>query len=108
MLITGNGTGNQACYLLYQASNNALYLLSDNGQALIGPVTPGGSGTLSNSQCSVAASKVSVTSSGNSLKVTETTGFTSAFNGSKNTMMYMYNFANVGTGWGTVGTWTVP
>ncbi|HEY1945679.1 MAG TPA: S53 family peptidase [Bryobacteraceae bacterium] len=108
MLITGNGTGNQACYLLYQASNNGLYLLSDNGQALIGPVTPGGSGTLSNSQCSVAASKVSVTSSGNSLKVTETTGFTSAFNGSKNTMMYMYNFANVGTGWGTVGTWTVP
>jgi hypothetical protein len=107
MLITGNGTGNQACYLIYQASNNALYLLSDNGQVLTGPVTPGGSGTLSNSQCSVAASKVSVTSSGNSLKVTETTGFTSAFNGSKNTMMYMYNFANVGTGWGTVGTWTV-
>jgi hypothetical protein len=107
MLITGNGTGNQACYLIYQASINALYLLSDNGQVLTGPVTPGGSGTLSNSQCSVAASKVSVTSSGNSLKVTETTGFTSAFNGSKNTMMYMYNSANVGTGWGTVGTWTV-
>jgi hypothetical protein len=39
--------------------------------------------------------------------VTETTGFTSAFNGSKNSMVYMYNYANVGTGWGTVGTWTV-
>jgi hypothetical protein len=107
MLITGNGTGNQACYLLYQASNNALYMMSDDGAALTGPVTPGGSGTLSNSQCSVAASSVSVTSSGNNLTVRETIAFASAFNGNKSTMMYMYNYADVGTGWGTVGTWTV-
>jgi hypothetical protein len=107
MLITGNGTGNQACYLIYQSSNNSLYLTSDNGSSQLGPVTPGGSGTLSNSQCSVAASSVSVSSSGNTLKITETTSFKHAFNGSKNTMMYMFNNANVGTGWATVGSWTV-
>jgi hypothetical protein len=106
MLITGNGTGNQACYLMYQTSNKVLYMMSDTG-ALTGPVTPGGSGTLSNSQCSVAASSVSASSSGNTLTVKETIAFKSTFTGSKNTMAYMYNNANVGTGWATIGTWTV-
>jgi hypothetical protein len=108
MLFTGNGTGNNACYLIYKASNKGLYLTSDNGGSLIGPVTPGGSGSLSNSQCSVAGSSVSVNSSGNSLKVNQTVVFKTGFNGNKSTMMYMFNNAGVGTGWSSVGTWTVP
>jgi Pro-kumamolisin, activation domain len=107
MLITGNGTGNQACYLMYQTSNNALYLMSDSSDTFTGPVTPGGSGTLSNNQCSVAASSVSITSSDNTLEVRETIAFKSMFTGDKNTMMFMYNNANVGTGWATVGTWII-
>ncbi|HMF74127.1 MAG TPA: hypothetical protein VK604_00550 [Bryobacteraceae bacterium] len=107
MLITGNGTGNNACHLIYQASNNGLYLTADCGASQIGPVTPGGSGALGNSQCSVAASSVAITSSGNTLTVTETTVFTSAFNGGKTTMMYTFDKSNVGSGWSNVGTWTV-
>ncbi|HMF74126.1 MAG TPA: S53 family peptidase [Bryobacteraceae bacterium] len=108
MLITSNGTGSNACYLIYQASDNGLYLTADNGATLLGPVTPGSSSTLSNSQCSVAASGVSVSPVGNILTITETPKFASSFAGSKTTMMYTFNNANVGSGWSNVGTWTVP
>jgi len=108
MLISGNGTGNQACYLIYEASTNGLYLTSDDGAALLGPVTPGGNGSLSNSQCSVAASSVSVSPSGNTVTIAETSSFKNAFAGIKTTMMYTFNAASVGSGWSYVGTWAVP
>src|SRR5262249_17805730 len=40
-----------ACYVLYSRPTNALYLMADNGSTLMGPVVPGSSATLQNTQC---------------------------------------------------------
>jgi hypothetical protein len=83
-----------------------LYLYADNGTTLLGPLTPGVSGTQTNTQCMLNAAGSSIIKSGNSLTLKAAVTFKPAFTGLKN--IYLYSAANNGTntGWVKKGTWT--
>ena len=101
-------SGVNACDIYYVRAANALYLYNNAGLATTGPLTPGSSSSLSNSQCVLAGSGTSVTSSGNTLTVKLAITFQSAFSGSKNVYMDAINTSgSISSGWSQEGTWTV-
>lgn len=106
MLINSSQNGQDSCYLIYVTATNSLYLHTDDGIAFTGPLTPGGSGTLSNSQCSVPVSSAAASVSGGNLVVTADISFAVAFEGNKNIYMLTYDNGFNG-GWIAAGTWTV-
>lgn len=95
-----------ACYLYYVRASNALYLANDAGTAWLTPVTPGQSGTLQNSQCSVSSAASSVTTNGNNLTLNLSITFQSSFKGAKNIYMELYDGQD--SGFQQKGAWTVP
>jgi len=98
-------SGNASCYLLYYQSSNTLYLANNTGSAWLGPVSPGQSGTLQNSQCTVTAASSSASGSGTNLTLNLALTFQAAFAGSKNIYMDVYD--GLDSGWSQKGTWTV-
>jgi hypothetical protein len=105
MDINAQLSATNACYFYYSRASNALYLASDAG-AWQGPVTVGGSGTLSNSQCTVNAATSSVSASGTTLTLNLAISFEAGFAGAKGIFMELQN-ATVDSGWSQLGTWTV-
>jgi Zn-dependent metalloprotease len=77
-------------------------LLNDAGTAWIA-----GTGTLSNSQCTLDLAGSSATASGNDLTVLLNISFSASFVGQKTIFMHAKN-ASQKSGWLTRGTWTVP
>jgi hypothetical protein len=103
------------CMVTYIAQQGAFGLTNDAGTGYSGYVTPGQPVTVSNAQCTLSGSGSSIQASGNSLTMTSNLQFTSAFasaGGSaiKNIYARPLNVAgqSVGSGFATVGTWTVP
>lgn len=89
-----------ACYVVYNLTNNTVSLTSDNGQNTTS-VTLGSSTALQNSQCVVSGT--SAAQSGLSIIFTAAVSFKGAFNGTQN----IYMSAAVGslnTGWVLAGT----
>jgi len=100
-------SGVNACDIYYSAGTNALYLYNNAGQAVYGPLTPGSSSSISNSQCTLAGTGTSVTTSGNTLTINFAITFGSAFSGSKNVYMEAINSSgSMSSGWTEEGTWT--
>jgi hypothetical protein len=97
---------NNACYLYFVRSLNAVYLASDAG-VWQGPLTLGSAGTLQNSQCSVNPGASSFTTSGNNLTLNLALTFNPAFAGAKNIYMETEN-ATLDSGWVKLGAWIVP
>jgi hypothetical protein len=106
MLFNGALSSANGCKLEYLQSKNALYLYTDAGSAMTGPVTPGVAGTLSNSQCTVNAGTSSVSGVGNTLSLNVAVSFTTAFAGLKNVYGYAADNRGLNSGWQTLGTWT--
>ena len=108
MLVNGFLDGRHGCYLAYSRPINTLYLINDNGDALLAGQSLAGSGSLTNSQCTVAWGGGAVVAGGNSLALTLNLTFLSGFGG--NRVFYLAardgNEAN-NTGWQAMGTWTV-
>jgi hypothetical protein len=100
--------GRHACYLAYARGNNTLYLVNDNGDALLPGKVLNGSGSLGNSQCTVNGVGSSATPSGNTLTLTLNMTFGGGFAG--NRVFYLaardVNELN-NTGWNAMGSWTV-
>ena len=90
---------------LWQAAS-ARRLLDDAGSTWSAAVSPG-SGTASNSQCSLTGGGASAVSSGNDLTVTVPITFSAAYNGVKSTFALAIDSAGQNSGWKTAGTWTV-
>ncbi|HZS54852.1 MAG TPA: S53 family peptidase [Bryobacteraceae bacterium] len=99
-------TGNGACYLIYDRSSNNLYIANDQGTAVSQSVTPGGSGILASSQCTVPASSASVSLSGNTVTITATITFAPSFTGAKNIYANISDTSYVEGTWQQIGTWT--
>ena len=93
-----------ACYLYYVPQTNLLYLQNNNGQGATS-ITPG-SGTLTNSQCTINGSSVSVNKSANNLTLNLTVNATANFTGTKSIFMYAADNSSANTGWVTEGRWT--
>ncbi|MBV9300525.1 MAG: VCBS repeat-containing protein, partial [Acidobacteriaceae bacterium] len=77
-----------ACEVIYYLASNQFYLANDAGTGLQGPpVSPGGSGTISNSQCTLSGSASSVSTSGNNLTMVVSLTFSGSFAGQKTVYM---------------------
>jgi subtilase family serine protease len=99
-------SASNTCYVLYNPATNAMYLENNAGSGASAAVTPGSASSVSNSQCTLAGSGSSVTSSGNNLTVNYALTFTSTFTGTKD--IYLLAGDNSGSsGWIQKGTWTV-
>jgi len=105
--------GRHACYAAFTpsgAGSGSLYLVDDGGDA--GGPYPGmllpGSGTVSNSQCSISGSGSGVSSSGNTPTLTLAITFTGSFSGNKVFYMSAEDKAMNNSGWQALGTWNVP
>jgi len=94
------------CYVTYQPGTNGLYLYNNAGTAATGPIAPGSSSTLSNSQCTLSGTGSSVTASGNDLSVTYNLTFSGSFTGAKNVYMSGTDASGTNTGGVLEGSWT--
>jgi hypothetical protein len=81
-------------------------LLADNGTNWLGPVTLGGSGSVANSACSIAAAGASHTPSGNTSVFTLPVTFQTSFTGAKSFQMLVTDSTGLQSGWQTLGSWT--
>lgn len=97
-----------ACYTVYIPATNSVYLLSDSGGSLLGPIVPGASGTVSNSLCGIDARGVQIATSGNRLTMTLSVSFADKFTGAYNVYLLATDNGNHATGFVQLGTWTAP
>ncbi len=92
------------CYVHYVPATNTLQLYNNAGTTLTS-ITPG-SGTLSNSQCTIIGSGTSVARSGNTLTLTLDVTAASTYTGTLDIFMYADDNSSANTGWVNEGTWT--
>ncbi len=98
----------QSCLLYYNVAPNQINLLNDAGTTWL-TATPGtASTTLTNSQCSLNVTAMTVTPNGNVLTLKLPMTFKAAYAGAKNTYMYASDLSGSSSGWQQEGTWTVP
>jgi hypothetical protein len=99
----GDGVG--TCTVKYNPSTRVVSLLNNQGTVWQGGTL--GSGSLSNSQCTINLATSSATVSGNNLTLRLAITFTQSFNGGKRVYMSAANVAGTTTGWLQRGTWMV-
>jgi len=104
-VIFGPATGaSDSCYVLYYPAANLVYLLTNAGAAT-NKLTPG-TGTISNSQCSISGSGTSVVKSGDSLTLNLAVTATTTYTGKQTIFMYADDASSTNTGWVNEGTWS--
>ena len=94
--------------MTYNRVQNSLALLTDSGAQPSGTITPG-SGSQSNSQCTLLGAGSSVAASGNvlTMNLSLSFGFDAAFTGTQNVYGMAQTAGGVNTGWQALGTFTV-
>jgi hypothetical protein len=104
LLINTYLDGRQACYLAYSRPNNALYIVADNGDATqISGKAMDGTGTVGNSQCTVALNGSSASGNGNTLTLVLNLTFASSFAGHKVIYAAARDAAANNSGWQIMG-----
>ncbi len=85
-----------------------LYLVNDAGTALLPGLVMNGSGSVTNSQCTVNGVGSSAAGGGNTLVLTLNISFTAAFSGNRLIYMAARDATDSNnTGWQPMGSWTV-
>jgi hypothetical protein len=100
--------GRNACYIAFVQSIATLVLVNDAGDAggpYAGAIAIPGSGTVSNSQCTVNAVGSSVSGSGNVLTLTLNISFTGSFAGDRVVYVAARDNAGNNTGWQAKGNY---
>jgi hypothetical protein len=97
-------SGSNSCFVLYYPGTNLLYLLNNAGTGTT-KITPG-SGTLSNSQCTISGSGTSIVRSGDNLTLNLAVTASSTYTGELNVFMYAEDNSSATTGYVNKGTWT--
>jgi len=108
VLINNFLDGRGACYLAYSHPLNTLYLVNDAGTALLPGLALNGSGSVSNSQCTVNGAGSSASGSGGILTLNLNLSFSPSFGGNKVVYLAARDLAQHNTGWQPLGTWSVP
>jgi hypothetical protein len=108
MLFRSSLSGQNACWLMYDVPSGGMYIFGDNGTQLTGPVAPGSGAVLTNSQCSVPASGISVQTFGKKWIINVGISFLPTFAGTQNVYAYSIDNTSTGSGWAQIGSWTVP
>jgi M6 family metalloprotease-like protein len=107
ILINPAQVTSSACYIHWDAASNSLSLRDDAGDAWLGPVAVGGSGTLGNSQCVLSPGSASLTRAGASATLSLTVDFTNRYAGSTKNVYMQAQSVQTAAGWQQAGTWTV-
>src|SRR5712691_434735 len=105
-LVFGGTNLSNACYLNYNSNTSTLSLWNDAGTATTYG-TPGSSGALQNSQCSIDLANTTVNGSGTVLTFSVPITFAVGFQGAREMYSLGVNAANESTPWYDLGTWTV-
>ncbi|HEY2014234.1 MAG TPA: hypothetical protein VGH38_12080, partial [Bryobacteraceae bacterium] len=93
--------------LAFSQPTNTLYLVTDDGLGLTG-MTLNGSGSISNSHCTINGSGSSVGGDGPTLTLTLNMTFPTAFNGNRVIYMAARDKTDANnSNWQAVGTWAV-
>lgn len=100
--------GRRACYLAYVRAINVLYLVNDTGDGLLPGLVLNGTGSVSNSQCTVSGAGSSATGSGSTLTLTLNLSFSAAFAGNRIIYLAARDGAAHNSGWVPAGVWNVP
>ena len=91
-----------------RCGSNSIFLYNDALTALLGPLTPGGAGTLQNSQCVINGGSSFVTAAGTdvvlNLSVTRQGSYAI---GLRNLYIWVTDNANTGTGWVQASAWSL-
>jgi hypothetical protein len=95
------------CMVRYERATGLLSLRNNEGAWQTGRRFWQG-GTQSNSQCSIAFSSSSATTSGNTLTLNVAVTFTSAYVGTQRLYGYAETSGGLATGWQQRGSWLVP
>ncbi|MFN0105246.1 MAG: beta strand repeat-containing protein [Bryobacteraceae bacterium] len=106
VLIVINNTlsGNNACYISYGRAANTFYLFRDS-DASWQAIVPGAGSSVTNANCTLSGTGLSVTGAGNSLTVTLPLSFKPAFAGLRNFYLMVADAGSLSSGWITAGTW---
>ncbi|MCX6625696.1 MAG: hypothetical protein NTY38_32465 [Acidobacteria bacterium] len=113
VLINNVPEGQNACFVTFVPSGTAsgsLFLADDTG-AMGGPDSAmrlPGSGSASNTQCSVSSSGSSASWAGNTLTLTLAITFSANYSGNKLVFLAAHDKSSSSTGWQALGTWQVP
>jgi hypothetical protein len=83
-----------SCGTMYIAASSSLYLMSDDGDSWLGPLTIGQPGTLQNSQCTLNAGASSASGSGTNLTVNLAFTFQPGFTDLQNNFMLADDVVN--------------
>ncbi|MGA8028721.1 MAG: alpha-amylase family glycosyl hydrolase [Bryobacteraceae bacterium] len=97
-----------ACVVYYNQDNNNLSLETDAGNGLTGPIQPGSSSTLSNTQCTIKGAGTTVSTSGNTTTLHLAVTASGSFTGAKSIYMLATDNNGKQSGWQNEGTWTLP
>ena len=108
VLINNFLDGRGACYLAYSRPLNTLYLVNDEGTALLPGLPMNGRETIGNSQCSVDGTGSSVSLDGGVLTLRLALSFGAGFGGNKILYLAARDIVQGNTGWQALGTWNVP
>jgi hypothetical protein len=100
-----NGVG--ACYLSYEAPENRLWLIADSGAGSAGVGKLGESGTLANSQCTVALEGVTARAARDSITLRIPVRFTASFSGSKQAYVDVIDRGGLHPNWESRARWAV-
>jgi len=113
VLINSALDGRQACFVAFVpsgASSGSVSLVDDTG-VTGGPATAmplPGSGSVSNSQCTVNAAGSSLSGAGNTLTLILAITFSAGFSGNKVVFLAAQGDPSSNSGWQALGTWEVP
>ena len=105
-LMNSSLSGSGGCFFQYYKPSNTLYLYGDDGSSVAGTLTPGQSGTINNSQCTLSGSSFTASGSANQLTLVVPMTFKSTFAAAKTIYGYASDQGNSASGWQTLGTWT--
>jgi hypothetical protein len=104
VLINDALDGLRACYLAYSVPANSLYIVPDNGDGTqLSGKAMDGTGTVGNSQCTVALSGSSATGYGNVFTLTLNITFSYSFPGSKVIYLAARDTLGNNSGWQSMG-----
>lgn len=95
--------GVKKCEVYYDVASGLVNLYNDSETATT-TLSPG-SGSISNSQCTLSGAGSSVALSGNNLTLTLALSFSATFVGSKSIYLYASDNAGLNSGWVRKGTW---
>jgi hypothetical protein len=107
VLINNFLNGISACYIAYSYPLKVLYLVGDAGGGLSAGLTLGGSGSVSNSQCTIDAAGSSATPSDNNLTLVLNITFTAPFDGDRAIYLAAGNASGANSNWQALGSTTI-